>query len=217
MIDVDIIYPEIERSEDALYSFLLMTGYLKVSSIAASIGDIPLCNLLIPNKEIKSVFKKEIIDSFSNKVSSSVIRLVQMALKINNGLMLQDALRQYLLESASGFDVAKEDFYHGMMLGLLAVVSDEYLIRSNRESGEGRFDIELQPRAKFLPGIVMEFKAGNNDDEDRLSSLAEAAIRQIRDKQYVADLKALGLPEIDLYGIAFFKKRAKVVTERLIG
>lgn len=217
MIDVDIIYPEIERSEDALYSFLLMTGYLKVSSIAASIGDIPLCNLLIPNKEIKSAFKKEIIDSFSNKVSSSVIRLVQMALKINNGLMLQDALRQYLLESASSFDVAKEDFYHGMMLGLLAVVSDEYLIRSNRESGEGRFDIELQPRAKFLPGIVMEFKAGNNDDEDRLSSLAEAAIRQIRDKQYVADLKALGLPEIDLYGIAFFKKRAKVVTERLIG
>lgn len=217
LIDVDIIYSEIERSEDALYSFLLMTGYLKVSSIAASIGDIALCNLLIPNKEIKSVFKKEIIDSFSNKVSSSVIRLVQMALKINNGLMLQDALRQYLLESASGFDVAKEDFYHGMMLGLLAVVSDEYLIRSNRESGEGRFDIELQPRAKFLPGIVMEFKAGNDDDEDRLSSLAEAAVRQIRDKQYVAELKALGLPEIDLYGIAFSKKKAKVVTERLIG
>ncbi len=212
-IDADIIYPEIKRSEDALYSFLLMTGYLKVSSVTASIGDAPLCNLSIPNKEIKSVFKKEVIDSLSSKVSPSVVRRVQMALKINNGLMLQDTLRQYLLESASSFDLAKEDFYHGMMLGLLSIMSDEYAIRSNRESGEGRFDIELQPRVKGLPGILMEFKAGDDDSEGRLSELAEAAIKQIRDKQYAVELKSLGVSGIDLYGIAFSRKKAKVVTE----
>ncbi len=212
-IDADIIYPEIKRSEDALYSFLLMTGYLKVSSVTASIGDAPLCNLSIPNKEIKSVFKKEVIDSLSSKVSPSVVRRVQMALKINNGLMLQDTLRQYLLESASSFDLAKEDFYHGMMLGLLSIMSDEYAIRSNRESGEGRFDIELQPRVKGLPGILMEFKAGDDDSEGRLSELAEVAIKQIRDKQYAVELKSLGVSGIDLYGIAFSRKKAKVVTE----
>ncbi len=215
-VDTDIIYPEIERSEDALYSFLLMTGYLKVGGVEAYIGDVPLCNLLIPNKEIKSVFKKEIIDHLSNKLSPSVMRRIQVALKLNNPDLLQESLRQYLLESASSFDVGKEDFYHGMMLGLLSVMSEEYAIRSNREGGEGRFDILLQPRVKGLPGILMEFKAGKDVDEDGLSKLAESAIKQIREKNYASEMDWLMLPEIDLYGIAFSKKKAKVVTKRLL-
>ncbi len=215
-VDTDIVYPEIERSEDALYSFLLMTGYLKIGGVEAYIGDVPLCSLLIPNKEIKSVFKKEIVDHLSNKLSSSLMRRIQVALKLNNPDLLQESLRQYLLESTSSFDVGKEDFYHGMMLGLLSVMSDEYAIRFNREGGEGRFDILLQPRVKGLPGILMEFKAGKDVNEDGLSKLAESAIKQIRERNYASEMDWLMLPEIDLYGIAFSKKKAKVVTKRLL-
>ncbi len=216
MIDTDIIYPEINRSEDTIYSFLMMTGYLKATEVVSSFDDVPLCNLLIPNKEIKSVFKKEIIDSLSNTISPSVIRSFQMALKLNNGEMLQSTLRCYLLQSVSYFDTAKEEFYHGMMLGLLSVMSEDYRIMSNRESGEGGFDVELRPYSKNRPGILMEFKSSDKADEESLSELADEAIAQIKGKQYPAQLKALGVTHVEIHGIAFSKKKASVKTERLM-
>ena len=213
MIDTDIIYPEIESAEDTIYSFLMMTGYLKITDVITTLGDNPLCNLMIPNKEIKNVFKNEIIDGLSRNMSQSVIRNFQMALKTNNKELLQSTLRQYLLQSASSFDTAQENFYHGMMLGLLAIMSDSYLITSNRESGEGRFDIQLKPYSKNHPGIIMEFKSSDNADEDQLEQLAEKAKKQILDKQYAADLKANGVSDIQIYGIAFSKKKVAVSSE----
>ena len=215
MIDTDIIYPEIESSEDTIYSFLMMTGYLKITEVMATMGDNPLCSLMIPNKEIKSVFKNEIIDSLSKNMPQSIIRNFQMALKTNNKDMLQDTLRQYLLQSASCFDTTQENFYHGMMLGLLAIMSDNYLITSNRESGDGRFDMELKPYSKNCPGILMEFKSVDNADEEQLEKLAEKAENQILDKHYSTELKANGISYIQIYGIAFSKKKVAVKTMHL--
>jgi len=215
VVDADIIYPEIASSEDTVYSFLLMTGYLKIAEVVNTLDDNPVCNLLIPNKEIKGVFKKEILDHLSQNLNQSIIRNFRLALKNNNKDALQDTLRQYLLQSASSFDTAQENFYHGMMLGLLAIMSDDYIITSNRESGEGRFDIQLKPVSKIHPGILMEFKASDNADEDKLTQFADDAINQIREKQYATDLKASGVSEIQIYGIAFGKKKATVKTAQL--
>ncbi len=214
-IDTDIIYPEIKSSEDAIYSFLMMTGYLKISEIVTDFDDNPVCNLLIPNKEIKMIFKKEILDNLSQTMNQSVIRNFQLALKTNNKEELQKTIREYLIMTTSYFDTAKESFYHGIMLGLLAIMSDDYRIMSNREAGEGRFDILMTPVSKTNPGIVMEFKVGGNADEKELEKLAEIAIKQIRDKKYATVFKTDEIADVRAYGIAFCKKKAVVKTIRL--
>ena len=158
------------------------------------------------------MFKREIIDNLSRGIGQPVLRNFQLALRSTDATRLQNTLRQYLLCSASAFDLAKEDFYHGMMLGLLAVMSEDYSIRSNRESGEGRFDIELRPLVKTRPGIIMEFKASDAAEEAILGKLAEEAIAQAKNKLYATELKASGAPSIQIYGIAFAKKKATVKT-----
>ena len=212
VVDTDIIYPEIDSSEDTVCSFLLMTGYLKIAQVVTMLDDNPVCSLLIPDKEIKAVFKKEIIDNLSRNMALSVIRNFQLAMKSNSRDALENTLHQYLLQCASSFDTAQENFYHGMMLGLLAIMSDKYFISSNRESGEGRFDIQLRPRTNLLPGILMEFKAEENADEEKLSKATDIAIAQIQEKQYATELLANGVTEIQLYGIAFCKKKVAVKT-----
>ncbi len=112
--------------------------------------------------------------------------------------------------SVSSFDTAHEDFYHGLMLGLLAIMSDDYLITSNKESGEERFDVQLQSLSSIRPSIIMEFKALKDASEDELSKSADEAIKQIQDKQYTKDLISKGITNIQLYGIAFSKKKATV-------
>ena len=215
VIDSDIIYPEIESSEDSVYSFLLMTGYLKVSRVLGTVADNPVCSMVIPNREIKGVFRKEILDNLSSGISQSVIRSFQLALNSGSSEELESTLSRYLLTAASYFDTAFESFYHGMMFGLLAVMSDDYLITSNRESGEGRFDIILKPRVKSRPGIIMEFKASESSDDAVMAGDADDAVKQIIGKKYDAGLRAEGVNDIQLYGIAFAGKKASVKTEHM--
>ena len=106
-----------------------------------------------------------------------------------------------------------ENFYHGMMLGLLAIMSDDYLIRSNRESGEGRFDIQMEPRMRTMPGVIMEFKVGKDYDQEKLEKLSKEAVEQMIDKKYTVDMAERGIKEIQLYGIAFSGKSVSVETE----
>lgn len=133
---------------------------------------------------------------------------LEKALYLNDGKRLKESLRAYMLTCISCFDGAAEGFYHGMMLGLVAGMSSRYYIRSNRESGEGRFDLVLEPREVFMPGILMEFKAVK--DEAVLAEAAEKALRQIQDKQYDAKLCSRGIREIAKYGIAFCGKKVEI-------
>lgn len=118
-------------------------------------------------------------------------------------------LDKFMLESISSFDTANERFYHGMMLGLCAVLSNRYQVRSNRESGIGRFDIMLIPRMKNIPGFIYEFKYTKDEKAD-LNELADEALKQIEEKKYETEHIDAGISDIVKIGIAFRGKNAVV-------
>lgn len=114
-----------------------------------------------------------------------------------------------MLHSISSMDSANESFYHGMMLGLCAVLGSRYQIRSNRESGLGRFDIQLTPQVRGIPGFLFEFKH-TNDPHANLDALADTALHQIEDRKYDTELQSVGIDSIIKIGIAFRGKTASV-------
>lgn len=106
-----------------------------------------------------------------------------------------------------------ENFYHGLVLGLCAILDNRYYVTSNRESGEGRYDIELLPREKRLPGILIELKAGKNCSVEELKQLSQTALLQINDRSYSADMDAKGMQTIWKYGVAFNGKNVEITAE----
>ena len=107
------------------------------------------------------------------------------------------------VKSVSSFDTSHEDFYHGLLLGLCAMMDNRYAITSNRESGEGRFDIQLIPKTDNLPGILIEVKWAKNADPQSIAALAQTALRQINEKHYETELRTHGINQILKYGAAF--------------
>ena len=122
---------------------------------------------------------------------------------------LQSLLENFMLQSISSMDGANEAFYHGMMLGLCAVLGNRYQVRSNRESGFGRFDIQLAPLAAGIPGFLFEFKHTNDEHAD-LNILADAALKQIDEKKYDTEPRGAGVRSIIKIGIAFRGKNVVV-------
>lgn len=112
--------------------------------------------------------------------------------------------------SVSFYDAGAEGFYHGLVLGLIALMDNQYKIKSNRESGDGRYDISLIPREKKYPGIIMELKWKSNLDENSLEKLAQEALMQIDNKRYDAEMQQGGIGRILKLGIAFSGKRVKI-------
>jgi hypothetical protein len=159
------------------------------------------------NQEIKSVFQKEILDNYNTLFNGSLLRDFELALRTGDTALFTDTLQKYLLQSASTFDTTNENFYHGTVFGMLAILSDRYYISSNRESGEGRFDIQLEPKDKSQLGYIIEFKAGKNLSDTELANSASSAIQQIQSKKYSTDMEYHGIKKIGLFGIAFSGKR----------
>ena len=126
---------------------------------------------------------------------------------------LQNKLETFLLKTISFHDATNETFYHGLILGLCAMLDNQYHITSNREAGNGRFDIQMLPLDVKLPGILIELKAGKDCTEGQLDELAETALKQINDRQYHVEMSARGVKEILQYGIAFSGKSACVRAE----
>ena len=114
--------------------------------------------------------------------------------------------------SISFYDSGTEIFYHGLMLGLLALLDTQYRIKSNRESGDGRYDISLIPREKGYPGIIMELKWKKNLTERELAGLAVTALNQINEMRYDAEMREYGIQKILKFGVAFSGKKVKVET-----
>lgn len=213
LIDTSVIYPQIKKNPSSIYSFLLVAGYLKVLNTAPSFTGDFLCEVALPNKEIAYVYNKEILEKLDSIVPRSTAISIQEAIYTNNAAALKKQLRKLLLESVSCYDTAGENFYHGLVLGLCAIANDRYDITSNRESGEGRYDIQLMPRDTVKPGILIELKAAKNADENALTSLAQTALRQIKEKHYDTEMTAKGIKTIFKFGVAFSGKRVEVVTE----
>ena len=180
-LNMDVIYPRITDGTDTIFSFLLLAGYLKPVSDAVETEFGTFMELALPNKEIRRVYNTEILSWLRGTVDGNVMAGLEKALYLNDGKKL---------------------------LGLAAGMSSRYYIRSNRESGEGRFDLVLEPKVHSLPGIIMEFKATKNDAG--LSASADEALKQIEDKHYDTDMKDRGIKEIVKYGIAFAGKNVEI-------
>ena len=211
-IDTSVIYPQIKNNPSSIYSFLLMAGYLKVVKSSVSISGDFMCEVALPNKEISLVYRKEILQKLENLIPQATAIAVEEAIFSGNGEKLRDIISNFLIQSVSAFDAAGENFYHGFMLGVCALFGNSY-VTSNRESGDGRYDIALSPKVSNLPGIIIELKAEKNCNENELQELAKTALKQINDKKYDTELKSKGVKTIYKYGVAFSGKYVAVEAE----
>ena len=205
-IDTGVIYPEVQNNPYSIYSFLLVAGYLKIANIYPQSDGNFMCDVAIPNKEITFVYEKEVLNRTNQ---NSLAISISQAIFSKDTQKLQALLEDFMVKSISSIDGANEGFYHGMMLGLCAILGNRYKIRSNRESGLGRFDIQLMPLTKGMPGFIFEFKHTKDEHTD-LSALADSALQQIEAKKYDTELRDNGVSSIIRIGIAFRGKSAVV-------
>lgn len=207
-LNMDVIYPRITDGADSIFSFLLVSGYLKPLNTAVETEFGTFVELALPNREIRRVYNSEILFWIRNNMTQNVMAELEKALYLKDGERLKTALRKYMLTCASSFDGAAKGFYHGLMLGLSAGMSAMYYIRSNRESGDGRFDLTLEPKVSSMPAIIMEFKSVK--EEKMLQASAQEALQQIEDKNYDTDMIDRGIIEITKYGVAFCGKNVEI-------
>ena len=203
-------YTQIRDNENTLYALLVSAGYLK------AVGELRdgECEVMIPNHELKQVFYSEIVQKVRSFDKSGGIVAVERALRERDPFLFGKYLAAYLKESVSFFDTASEGFYHGLVLGFIACFRNRFVVKSNRESGEGRYDISMRPLVDAMPGVVIELKAAEEETED-LDALAREARRQIDTREYttemLADFAAHGeRRDILKFGMAFYKKNLVV-------
>lgn len=154
-IDTWVIYPQIQSNPASVYSFLLVTGYLNAVTNDQPFGEDYMCEVAIPNKEISYVYSKEILSRFENVIPQSTAGAIQTALyTMDDTSQLKEQLEKFQLQTVSFHDTAKENFYRGLILGLGAIFNSRYQVSSNREAGNGRFDICMIPFNKRLTSVL---------------------------------------------------------------
>ncbi|WP_278967488.1 AAA family ATPase [Megasphaera elsdenii] len=204
-----VIYEDIERDNDTLFTMLLTTGYLTTVSKQRGISGL-LCDLVIPNREVRDVYRAEIIDRVKSGLSAAHLEKMMMDLLNGQAKAFSDGLSKYLRYYISAFDTAnKESFYHGLLLGMTALLVPTYVVDSNRESGLGRFDLAIFPKDTKKAGVIMEFKVA--DSENELKTKAAEALAQIESRQYITEFHKHGITNVWKYGIAFFGKQVCIL------
>ena len=209
IINPEITYKDIEENHynsSHIYSFLLACGYLKIQEKKLQGGKWKV-KVKIPNEELYSIFEDEILTSLHENLYSDQLLHFLEALLQQETQTIKQFLEQLLLESISNFDTL-ERFYHGLMLGLVVSFREYYQIRSNRESGEGRYDLMLLPKEKEKPGILFEFKI--KEATETLEHAADRALKQIQEKKYDTELLQAKVSYVIKYGIAFDKKKVAI-------
>ena len=208
-IDESIIYTDISKSRNALYTMLLTTGYLTPVSQPSLTGFTLSARLRIPNQEIRAVYAKEILERIESMDGQPNLLSMMDNLLSGNVEEFSARLNEYLETLASYYDTAnRENFYHGFLLGLLALLLPDYTVRSNRESGYGRFDIAIFPNRKHQTGVIMEFNVA--ESEAALPKMAETALAQIESMDYMAEFRNKGISPVWQYGIAFCGKKSHI-------
>ena len=223
IIDEQIVFSELDYSEDAVWSLMLASGYLKVISseelnlVRESENEYELA---ITNREILFMFRKMILRWFTPakmETNEFIKALINGDVESMNAYMNKVTLKtiSYFDSGNSPSDEEPERFFHGLVLGLMVDQTENYIITSNRESGYGRYDIMLEPIDKSnekQPGIVIEFKVINPKKEKTLEETVEAALNQIEDKGYDAELVKRGVKRENIhhYGFAFRGKNVLI-------
>ncbi len=211
-IDEHSVLPGVEGDEtEALWSFLLFSGYLKVMGVE-NIGTKARCLVGIPNLEIKYLYQDQLSKLFPSTFANNSYLSLLRSLTSGDILNFEYHLQNYLTTSMSYLDAGREEperFYHGFVLGLLVSLENTHQVLSNRESGDGRYDIMIIPKDKNKLGIIIEFKACRlrNPSEQDLNSEADKALAQIETQNYQAELKSQGIKNILKLGIVFYKKQ----------
>lgn len=214
-IDQNVVYSSLTEEPANIYSLLLVAGYLKAPKKELQADGSYLCEVSIPNREIAAVYKSEILSHFLQVgvITRNTANKIAESFYANDYKKLQNAVAEYMDKSISFYDGGAEGFYHGLMLGLIALMDNQYKIKSNRESGDGRYDICLIPREEKYPGIIMELKWKEKLSEAALVSLAEEALVQIDELRYDSELKEDGIADIIKFGIAFSGKKVCIKTK----
>lgn len=221
-IDEDVTYQYLDGNEESFWSLLLSTGYIKADHVVKGMMYTE-CDISITNKEAEGMFEKQIMRMFEhgrNEYNQFVAALLKHDLD-----SLKEAIEELTFSSVSYFDTGKhpakripENFYHGLVLGLLVSLKDTYRVLSNRESGYGRYDISVIPRnlTEGYDAFIIEFKVRDPKKEADLEATAETAIQQISEKQYERELLDLGIKKEQIYllGFAFEGKEVEVLQKR---
>lgn len=213
-VRLDLTYDEIDKSIDNIWSVLFTTGYLT----QADMTEQGAYKLVIPNKEVRTVYISQIQEWFKQKIADNTEQMAYFwkAIEDGNAEIIEQYLNQTLSNTISVFDtkapeMEKENSYHTFLAGMLTGNTD-WVVKSNVEAGEGFADIIIKPQNPD-DGIIFELKCSK--EASGLDKACERAIKQIRDRRYLEHLKNDGRHNMIFYGIAFYKKRCKVVVEKL--
>ena len=221
-IDEQIVYNQLGDNEEAVFSLLVASGYLKILSydrMELLEDEDVMYELALTNFEVKKMFRKLVKDWFGSAkadYNDFIKALLDGNLKAMNAYMNRVALQTF-----SYFDTGKgplgdepERFYHGFVLGMLVELSGKYVITSNRESGFGRYDVMLEPKRKEDKAFILEFKTYDEEDEEGLKDTVQAALAQIEEKQYESNLIAGGVSKENIYKYGFAFRGKEVLIGR---
>ena len=214
-IDQNVVYRSLADDPANIYSLLLVAGYLKTVKKVLQGDGAWLCEVAIPNRETAAVYKSEILSHLMQigAMRRATANKIAESLYARDTKKLQDGIEEYMKNCISFYDAGAEGFYHGLVLGLIALMDNQYRIRSNRESGDGRYDICMIPRDNKYPAILMELKWNKELNEENLDALSAEALNQINVKGYDAEIRTEGIADIIKFGIAFSGKKVKIRTE----
>lgn len=212
-IDENIVLRDISTSPDAIWSFLLFTGYLKATEVDYEDG-VPRARLVVPNREVAGAIRRMTRTWFEREVGGNdQLQSLLDALLLGDAPVVERHLARMLAASVSYFDTSMpepEKFYHGLVVGLLVGLGSQYDVRSNRESGFGRCDVMVLPKAAGKPGVVLELKRVDVEAGESAEQALAAALRQIRERDYATELRERGATPIHELAAVFDGKRVIV-------
>jgi hypothetical protein len=209
-IEEGLLFSNLEKSPNAVWSLLLYSGYV---TIDATPSERSLCRLRIPNIEVGDLYNTMILDWFKTSIHEHKYHMLLGSLTKGDVDTFSQLFKEFMISSVSVFDVPAEEsekIYHAFVLGMLIGLKDQYEVKSNRESGLGRYDVMLIPKDVRNLGIIMEFKKVGRFEEIDLEPAVVSALKQIEDKQYAQELMDRGVSRILYLGFAFKGKQVLI-------